>query len=69
MITNEQLDKVLLKLKNDGISYRYVANISNISYDTFYFYRRCGKYPLDARIAIEEALRKKFGEYIDEYCK
>ena len=69
MITNEQLDNVLLHLKNDGISYKYIANISNIPYDTFYFYRRCRNYPLDARIAIEESIKNRFGEYIDEYCK
>ena len=69
MITNEQLDKILAQLKNDGISYKYVANISNIPYDTFYFYRRCRRFPLDARITIETALRDKFGEYIDEYSK
>ena len=69
MVSNEQLNNLLMRLKEEGISYKYIANISNIGYDTFYFYRRCGKYPLDARIAIEEAIRNKFGEYIDEYCK
>lgn len=69
MISNEQLNDILFSLKNDGISYKYVANISDISYDTFYFYRRCKNFPLDIRIRIEEALREKFGEYIDEYCK
>ena len=69
MITNEDLDRVLMRLKNDGISYKYIANISNIKYDTFYFYRRLRNYPLDARIKIESALNEKFGEYLDEYRK
>ena len=69
MITNEQLLNVISKLKEDGVSYKYVANISNIQYDTFYFYRRCRNFPLEARLVIEKALRDKFGEYIDEYAK
>lgn len=69
MITNDELHKVLINLKDEGISYKYVAKISGISYDTFYYYRRCKQYPLDARIKIETALRQQFGGIIDEYCK
>ena len=69
MITNEQLLMILLRLKDDGISYKYIANIANIPYDTFYFYRRCKNFPLDARMAIEESIKDKFKEYIDEYCE
>ncbi len=69
MMTNEQLLHLLLVLKNEGISYKYIANISNIQYDTFYFYRRCKNFPLEARIVIENAIREKFGEYIDELSK
>lgn len=69
MITNEQLLKILSRLKDDGISYKYIANISNIKYDTFYFYRRCKNFPLEARMSIEEAIKDKFKEYINEYCE
>lgn len=69
MMTNEQLLMILLKLKDEGISYKYIANISNIPYDTFYFYRRCKNFPLDARMAIEESIKDKFKEYIDGYCE
>lgn len=69
MMTNEQLLKVLARLKDEGISYKYIANISNIQYDTFYFYRRCKNFPLEARMIIEDAIRDKFKEYIDEYCE
>lgn len=69
MITNEQLLDVLLRLKDDGVSYKYIANLSNIQYDTFYFYRRCKNFPLEARIVIEDAIRDKFKEYLDEYTK
>ena len=69
MITNDQLCKVLMYLKEDGISYRYISKISDIPYDTFYYYKRYREFPLDLRIKIEIALREKFGEYIDEYAK
>lgn len=69
MITDEQLLNVLARLKEDGVSFKYVANISNIAYDTFYFYRRCKHFPLEERITIENALKDRFGEYIDEYSK
>ena len=68
-MTNEQLIDSLKTLKNNGISYKYIANIANIPYDTFYFYRRCKNFPLDARMAIEESIKDKFKEYIDEYCE
>ena len=69
MITNEDLNNILMRLKNEGVSYKYVANISDIPYDTFYLYRRCGKFPLQSRIEIERALKERFGDYLDEYSK
>lgn len=67
MMSNEELIKVLNGLKLDGVSYKYIAKLSDISYDTFYYYRRCKQFPLCARIKIEESLNKHFGEVLDEY--
>lgn len=68
MMTNEQLNNVLLHLKDEGVSYKYISKIADISYDSFYYYRRCRNFPLVERMKIEDALREKFGEVIDAYC-
>ena len=69
MLTNEQLNNVLLHLKDEGVSYRFISNLADINYDTFYYYRRCRQFPLVERIKLEDVLRKMFGEMIDEYAK
>ena len=69
MMSNEELIKVLNGLKEDGVSDKYVAKISDIAYDTFYYYRRCKQFPLLERLRVEEALNKHFGEVLDEYRK
>ncbi len=69
MITDNQLDALIEKLKQEGVSYKLIANISNIPTTTFYFYRRCRHYPLDVRSQIVDALYNRFGDMIDELSK
>lgn len=69
MMSNEELHNVITALKVDGVSYKYITDIANISYDNFYYYRRCKHYPLVMRKKIEDSLYSHFGEVIDEYRK
>lgn len=69
MMSNEELINVLNALKLEGVSYKYIAKISDIAYDSFYYYRRCKQFPLLERMKVEEALNKQFGEVLDEYRK
>ena len=66
MMTDTQLDTLIERLKQEGVSYKLVANISNISPSTFYFYRRSRHYPIEIRPQIIEALYSRFGDMIDE---
>ena len=69
MLTNNQLDTIIERLKQEGVSYKLVANISNIPPSTFYFYRRCRHYPVEVREQIANALYNRFGDMIDELSK
>lgn len=69
MMTDTQLDTLIERLKQEGVSYKLVANISNISPSTFYFYRRSRHYPIEIRTQITEALYNRFGDMIDELSK
>ena len=69
MLTDNQLDTLIEKLKQEGVSYKLIANISDIPQTTFYFYRRCRHYPLDVRSQIVDALYNRFGDMIDELSK
>lgn len=69
MWTNEQIHNVIMHLKDDGISYKYLASISGISYDSFYYYKEKRRYPVDIRLKIENAIKSMFGDEINEYCK
>lgn len=66
MITDSQLNNLVERLKQEGVSYRLIANISNIAPSTFYFYRRSKHYPIEVRTQIVEALYSRFGDMIDE---
>ena len=69
MMTDAQLHNLISKLKDEGISFKYIALISNIDHNTFYAYRKSKHYPLYVRPIIEEAIRNRFGDMIDELCK
>lgn len=69
MLTDNQLETLIERLKQEGVSYKLVANISNIPTTTFYFYRRSKHYPLEVRQQIVDALYKRFGDMIDELSK
>ena len=69
MLTDNQLDALIECLKKEGVSYKLVANISDIPASTFYFYRRCKHYPVEVREQIVNALYNRFGDMIDELSK
>lgn len=69
MMSNDELNKVISRLKEEGVSYKFISKISDISYDSFYYYRRCKNFPLVERMQLEYSLRNTFGGLIDEYCK
>lgn len=69
MLTDNQLDTLIERLKREGVSYKLIAKISNIEPNTFYIYRRCKHYPIAVRTQIIESLYETFGEMIDELSK
>lgn len=69
MWTNEQLHNVILHLKDDGISYKFIASISGIAYDSLIYYKDRKRYPVDIRLKVENSVKSTFGESINEYCK
>lgn len=66
MVTDNQLNTLVERLKEEGVSYKLVANISDIPPSSFYFYRRSKHYPIEVRAQIMEALYRRFGDMIDE---
>ena len=69
MMSNEEIMNILNWLKSEGVSFKYLAKQSDISYDTFYYYRRCKQFPLLERKKVEKAIIENFGEVLDEYRK
>ena len=66
MMTNEQLLMILLKLKDEGISYKYIATQCSINISSMYTYINKGAFPYLMRRTIEEYINNNFRELIKE---
>ena len=62
---NEQFITMILQLKEEGVSYRKIAENSNISPSLFYYYLRTGKFPYERRIELAEKIKQVYGGLLD----
>ena len=65
-MTNDQLINNILRLKEEGITFKYIANSCDIPTSSFYYYIKNNKIPYFARKQIEEFLLKEFKEIIKD---
>lgn len=65
-MTNEQLIDSLKALKNNGISYKYIATQCSINISSMYTYINKGAFPYLLRRTIEEYINNNFRELIKE---
>lgn len=63
---NEQLIDSLVTLKNNGISYKYIAENSDIPTSSFYYYLRNNNFPYYTRKQVEEFILKEFKEILQD---
>ncbi len=63
---NEQLIDSLVTLKNNGISYKYIAENSDIPTSSFYYYLRNNSFPYFARKQVTEFILKEFKEILED---
>ena len=65
-MTNEQIIDSLKTLKNNGISYKYIATQCSINISSMYTYINKGAFPYLMRRTIEEYINNNFRELIKE---
>ena len=59
---NEQFINVLRQLKKEGVTFKAIANASNIPIDKFYHYLNYNKFPYEVRKKIEDTVLIKYKE-------
>lgn len=62
---NNQFISILKQLKDEGISYKKLAEELKIPYSSFYYYLRNNKFPFDKRAIAETYILNKYGELLD----
>jgi len=65
-MSNEKLIEQLQILKNNCISYKYIADNTDIPTSTFYYYLKNNRFPYTARKRIEEFIIKEFREILED---
>ena len=65
-MNNERLVEQLQILKSNCISYKYIADNTNIPTSTFYYYLKHNRFPYSARKRIEEFINKEFKEILED---
>lgn len=59
---NEDFIKVLRLLKSEGVTFKAIANASNIPIDRFYHYLNYNKFLYEIRKTIEDTVLVKYKE-------
>ncbi len=65
IMKNEKFIEVLKQLKEEGISYKSLAQNSNIPTASFYYYLKNNRFPYTARKQIEAFILNEYREIIE----
>lgn len=65
-MNNNKLMEQLYILKSNHISYKSIAEKTEIPLSTFYYYLKHCSFPYSARKRIEELINKEYKEVIDD---
>lgn len=62
---NEDFINVLRQIKNEGVSFKLMAKVSDIPLCNFYRYLNCNRFPFEIRKKIEDTVFVTFKELYD----
>ena len=65
-MSNDKLIEQLQILKSNYISYKSIADNTDIPTSTFYYYLRRSSFPYNARKRIEEYINKEYREILED---
>ena len=65
-MSNDKLIEQLQILKSNYISYKSIADNTDIPTSTFYYYLRRSNFPYNARKRIEEYINREYREILED---